>query len=40
MGYSLGLFYGLTGIISMLSGAITLLHYLRENPLPKEMNNE
>jgi len=40
MGYSLGLFYGLTGIVSMLSGAITLLRYLRENPLPAETNNE
>ena len=40
MGYSLGLLYGLTGIASMLSGAITLLHYLRENPLPEETKNE
>lgn len=40
MGYSLGLFYGLTGIASMLSGGITLLRYLRENPLPAETENE
>ena len=40
MGYSLGLFYGLTGIVSMFSGGITLLRYLRENPLPIETDNE
>lgn len=36
MAYSLGLFYGLTGFVAMLSGGITLLRYLRENPLPEE----
>jgi hypothetical protein len=40
MGYSLGLFYGLTGIVSMVSGGITLISYLRENPLPDESKNE
>jgi hypothetical protein len=40
MGYSLGLFYGLTGLVSMLSGALTLLGYLRENPLPEETTHE
>ena len=36
MGYSLGLFYGLAGIAAMLSGGITLLRYLRDNPFPRE----
>jgi hypothetical protein len=40
MGYSLGLFYGLTGIVSMVSGGITLISYLRENPLPDESKHE
>ncbi len=40
MRYSLGLFYGLTGIVLMFSGGITLLHYLRENPLPRKSENE
>jgi hypothetical protein len=40
MGYSLGLFYGLTGLVSMFSGGITLLRYLHENPLPAETDNE
>jgi hypothetical protein len=40
MGYSLGLFYGAVGMASMLSGVITLLRYLRENPLPMDAENE
>jgi hypothetical protein len=40
MGYSLGLFYGLTGIVSMVSGGMTLISYLRENPLPDESKYE
>ena len=40
MGYSLGLFYGLTGIVSMASGGITLLRYLHENPLPEGTEHE
>lgn len=40
MGYSLGLFYGLTGIVSMVSGGVTLLRYLRENPLPEGTEHE
>jgi hypothetical protein len=39
MGYSLGLFYGLAGIAAMLSGGITLLRYLRDNPFPRETDN-
>ena len=39
MGYSLGLFYGVAGIASMLSGGITLLRYLRDNPFPGETDN-
>ena len=38
-GYNLGTFYGLMGIIVMISGAITLARYLRENPLPTENQN-
>jgi hypothetical protein len=38
-GYNLGTFYGLMGIIFMISGAITLARYLRENPLPLENQN-
>ena len=36
MRYSFGLFYGLVGAASMASGCLTLLRYLRENPLPVE----
>jgi len=39
MGYSLGLFYGVTGIASILSGGITLLRYLRDNPFSGETGN-
>jgi len=39
MGYSLGLFYGLAGLTSMLSGGITLLRYLRDNPFPGETDH-
>jgi hypothetical protein len=35
-GYSLGLFYGLMGVCSFISGGLTLRRYLRENPLPAE----
>lgn len=38
--YSLGLFYGLTGVAVMISGGLTLARYLRENPMPAEKNNE
>jgi hypothetical protein len=34
--YSLGLYYGLVGVAAMLSGGLTLAHYLRENPMPAE----
>jgi hypothetical protein len=40
MAYSLGLLYGLTGIVSMVSGGITLLRYLRENPLSEDTEHE
>jgi hypothetical protein len=36
MGFSLGLLYGLTGLVSMVSGAIVLSRYLHDNPLPRE----
>jgi hypothetical protein len=36
LGYSLGLLYGLTGLMAMLSGGIILSRYLRDNPLPPE----
>ena len=38
-GYSLGLFYGLMGVCSFISGGLTLRHYLKENPLPAETEN-
>jgi hypothetical protein len=39
-GYNLGLFYGIVGIILAISGALTLKHYLIENPLSVEAGNE
>ena len=38
-GYNLGAFYGLMGTAFIVSGALTLFHYLRENPLPMEEQN-
>ena len=38
--YNLALFYGLLGIVIVISGAFILRHYLRANPLPAEENNE
>jgi MFS family permease len=38
-GYSLGLFYGLMGVCSLISGGLTLRRYLKENPLPAETEN-
>jgi MFS family permease len=35
-GYALGLYYGLMGVCFLLSGGLTLRHYLHENPLPAE----
>jgi hypothetical protein len=35
-GYALGLFYGLMGVAAILSGALVLGRYLRENPIPPE----
>jgi hypothetical protein len=37
--YSLGLFYGLVGVAALFSGSLTLVHYLRENPMPAEENH-
>jgi len=38
--YNLGLFYGLLGIIILISGGLVMRRYLLENPLPTEDNNE
>lgn len=38
-GYALGLFYGLMGVSFVISGGLTLRHYLKENPLPAEDSN-
>jgi MFS family permease len=35
-GYALGLYYGLMGVCFLISGGLTLTHYLHENPLPAE----
>jgi hypothetical protein len=35
-GYALGLYYALMGVCFLVSGGVTLLHYLHENPLPAE----
>jgi hypothetical protein len=39
-GYGLGLFYGLMGFASILSGGIVLHRYLQENPSPAEDERE
>jgi len=38
-GYSLGLYYGLMGLCFMISGGLTLRHYLMEHPLPAVSQN-
>jgi hypothetical protein len=38
-GYNLGAFYGLMGTAFIVSGALTLIRYVRENPLPAEKSN-
>jgi hypothetical protein len=38
-GYSLGLFYGLMGVCFLVSGGLTMQHYLHSNPLPAEDQN-
>jgi len=38
-GHSLGLFYGLMGLCFLVSGGLTLQHYLHTNPLPAEDRN-
>jgi hypothetical protein len=35
-GYALGLYYALMGICFLVSGGLTLAHYLHENPLPAD----
>ncbi len=35
-GYALGLYYGLMGVCFLVSGGLTLRHYLHENPLRAE----
>jgi len=35
-GYALGLYYASMGVCFLLSGGLTLAHYLHENPLPAE----
>ncbi|HEY3473656.1 MAG TPA: hypothetical protein VGK56_03545 [Anaerolineales bacterium] len=39
-GYSLGLFYGLMGLCFIISGVITLGRYLKENPLPVDLERQ
>ncbi|MGE5073026.1 MAG: hypothetical protein ACM3MF_06325 [Anaerolineae bacterium] len=34
--YALGLFYGLFGLVLLVSGGLALRRYLRQNPLPSE----
>ena len=38
-GYALGLYYALIGICFLVSGGLTLAHYLDENPLPAESSS-
>jgi hypothetical protein len=38
--YNLALFYGLLGVASVISGALVLRGYLRDNPAPLEGDNE
>lgn len=39
-GYSLAVFYGLMGLVVIVSGGWVLFRYLRENPLPAEGDDE
>jgi hypothetical protein len=39
-GYSLGLFYSLMGLCFLLSGGLTLRHYLKENSMPVEAERQ
>ena len=38
--YNLALFYGLFGVVVMISGGLVLRDYLSENPLPTDSDNE
>ncbi len=39
-GYSLATFYGLMGLVVIISGGWVLFRYLKENPLPAEGDDE
>jgi len=39
-GYNLGMFYGLMGIAFSISGGLTLQRYLKENPLPVDVERQ
>ena len=38
--YTLALFYGLIGVVILISGTLVLRRYLIENPMPSENDNE
>ena len=38
--YNLALFYGLFGVVVMISGGLVLRDYLSENPIPTDSDNE
>jgi len=38
--YNLALFYGLFGVVVMISGGLVLRDYLSENPMPTDSDNE
>ena len=39
-GYALRLYYALMGVCFLISGGLTMAHYLHANPLPKENPSE
>jgi hypothetical protein len=39
-GYALGLYYASMGVCFLVSGGLTLMHYLHENPLPLEGHSD
>jgi len=38
--YNLALFYGLVGILLMITGSVVLRRYIRENPMPVDMEDD
>jgi hypothetical protein len=40
LSYSLGLFYGLVGIGYLISGGVTLRRYVRQNPIPLDVEGD